>query len=219
MKNGRKWCRTIPLDSLTANGYKAGGTHREEAIIQQKEKLQEIRMNVKVTGKQPNARMCFVCGTQNRFGLKSRFYELENGDTVALFQPAEEHQGYPGRLHGGLAATILDETIGRAIMALYPDNIWGVTVDFAMNLRKPVPLDREVKVVARITKDGKRFFEGSGEIVLEDGTVAISGKGRYLKMPIDKIADLDVDGGDWQVVQEANDPAAIDLPPKASAQD
>ncbi len=176
-------------------------------------------MNVKVTGKQPNARMCFVCGIENRFGLKSRFYDLENGETMAIFQPVREHQGYPGRLHGGIAASILDETIGRAIMPAYSNNVWGVTVEFSMRLRKPVPLDKEVRVIGRITKDGKRFFEGSGEIVLEDGSVAIAGKGRYLKMPIDKIADLDVDGGEWQVVKEMNDPTVIDLFPIADESD
>jgi acyl-coenzyme A thioesterase PaaI-like protein len=170
-------------------------------------------MKVRVTGKQPNAKMCFVCGIENKFGLKSRFYELENGETMAIFQPAEEHQGYPGRLHGGLAATILDETIGRAIMPAYSHTIWGVTVDFSMRLRKPIPLDREVRVIGRITKDGKRFFEGSGEIVLEDGSVAIAGKGRYLKMAIEKIADLDVEGGAWKIVKEKRDPVEVEFCP------
>jgi len=172
-------------------------------------------MKIKVTGKQPNSKMCFVCGIENKYGLKSRFYELENGEIMAVFQPAAEHQGYPGRLHGGLAATILDETIGRSIMAAYSHDIWGVTVDFSMRLRKPVPLDREIRVIGRITKDGKRFFEGSGEIVLEDGSVAIAGKGRYLKMAIDKIADFDVEGGAWQVVIEKKDPVVIELFPTA----
>jgi acyl-coenzyme A thioesterase PaaI-like protein len=168
-------------------------------------------MKIKVTGKQPNSKMCFVCGVENKFGLKSRFYELENGELMAVFRPAEEHQGYPGRLHGGLAATILDETIGRAIMSAYSHDIWGVTVDFSIRLRKPVPLDREIRVFGRITKDGKRFFEGSGEIVLEDGSVAISGEGRYLKMAIDKIADFDVEGGEWRIIKETQDPAVIDF--------
>jgi acyl-coenzyme A thioesterase PaaI-like protein len=172
-------------------------------------------MKVRVTGKQPNAKMCFVCGVENKYGLKSRFYELENGETMAIFQPAEEHQGYPGRLHGGLAATILDETIGRAIMPAYSQNIWGVTVDFSMRLRKPVPLDREVRVIGRITKDGKRFFEGSGEIILEDGSVAIAGKGRYLKMTIEKIGDLDVEGGAWQILKEKSDPVEVEFCPAA----
>jgi acyl-coenzyme A thioesterase PaaI-like protein len=171
-------------------------------------------MRVRITKRQPNSKMCFVCGLQNRFGLKSRFYELENGEIMAVFQPSIEHQGYPGRLHGGIAATILDETIGRAIMQRYSDNIWGVTVDFSMRLRKPVPLDREVRVVGRIVSDGKRTFEGSGEILLADGTVAIEGKGKYLKMDIGKIADFDHQEQEWRVATSTDDPEAVDLPGK-----
>ncbi len=167
-------------------------------------------MKIKVIGKQPNSRMCFVCGTENKFGLKSRFYELEDKELMALFTPEEEHQSYPGRLHGGLAATILDETIGRAIMVLYSANIWGVTVNFSMRLRKPIPLDDEIRVVGRITRDGKRFFEGSGEILLPDGSVAIEAEGKYLKMDIEKIADFDVDGGDWFVVDHPEDPETVE---------
>lgn len=161
--------------------------------------------------KQPNSKMCFVCGLENAFGLKSRFYELENNEIMAVFQPSAEHQGYPGRLHGGIAATILDETIGRAIMINYSNNIWGVTVDFSMRLRKPVPLDQEIRVVGRIVSDGKRTFEGSGEILLEDGSVAIEGKGKYLKMDIEKIADFDHEGEQWRVVADADDPETVIL--------
>jgi hypothetical protein len=52
-------------------------------------------------------------------------------------------------------------------------------------------LDREVRALARITRDSSRLFEGSGEIVLEDGTVAVEAVGKYMKMSIDKIADGD----------------------------
>lgn len=155
--------------------------------------------------------MCFGCGLDNSFGLKSRFYELETGELLAVFQPAKQHQGYPGRLHGGLAATILDETIGRAIMISHADNIWGVTVEFSMRLRKPIPLDKEVRVLARITEDSKRFFEGCGEIILEDGVVAVEGKGRYLRMDINKIADFDVDEQQWRVVNMPEDPKVIEI--------
>lgn len=153
--------------------------------------------------------MCFCCGLENRFGLKSRFYELETGELLAVFQPANEHQGYPGRLHGGLAATILDETIGRAIMIARSDSLWGVTVEFSMRLKQPVPLDREIRVLARVLRDGKRLFEGSGEIVLPDGHVAVQGQGRYLKMDIEKIADFDIEEQQWRVEEAENDPQSI----------
>jgi acyl-coenzyme A thioesterase PaaI-like protein len=171
-------------------------------------------MHVKVTKKQPNSRMCFVCGMNNSFGLKSRFYELEDGQLMAIFQPEDEHQGYPGRLHGGIAATILDETIGRAIMVAHSGNIWGVTIDFSMKLRKPVPMDGEIRVLARIVSEGKRSFLGEGKLILADGQVAVEGKGKYLKMDIEKIADFDHQGEDWQVVPLPDDPEFIEIEKK-----
>ncbi len=166
---------------------------------------------IQVTAKQHNSKMCFACGLANRFGLKSRFYELESGELLAMFNPAEEHQGYPGRLHGGLAATILDETIGRSIMMTNSDSIWGVTIDFSMRLRKPVPLDKEIRVLAQITHEDKRFFNGKGAILLPGGVVAVEAEGRYLKMDINKIADFDVEEQQWQVVHLPDDPTSVVL--------
>ena len=166
---------------------------------------------VNIVRKQPNSKMCFVCGLKNNFGLKSRFFELESGELLALFQPAEEHQGYPGRLHGGLAATILDETIGRSIMITTSDTIWGVTVEFSMRLKKPVPMDGEIRVVARTLNENKRFFEGSGEILLPDGNIAVQATGRYLKVDIDQIADFDMEEQEWGVVIRGDDPETVTI--------
>lgn len=164
----------------------------------------------RVTGKQENSKMCFICGLKNRFGLYTSFYETENGQLIAVFKPRQEHQGYPGRLHGGIAAAILDETIGRAVNT-GKSGIWGVTLDFNIKYKKPVPLSREVKAVGRINKENSRIFEGSGEIVLEDGTVAVEGSGRYLKMPIEKIADFDLEENEWKVVISEEDPEVIEI--------
>lgn len=169
-------------------------------------------MKVKVTGKQPNSKDCFVCGLSNGFGLKSRFYELENGELMARFFPADEHMSYPGRMHGGISAAILDETIGRAIINNQRTDLWGVTLEFSMRFRKPVPLDQEVVVRARITEENKRTFEGTGEIVLSDGSVAVEGKGRYLKMGLSSITDIDFAGEQWQVIEQDDDPLEVDLP-------
>ncbi len=168
-------------------------------------------MKVRVIAKQPNSKMCFVCGLANDFGLKSRFYELENKEIMAVFIPADEHQSYPGRLHGGIAAAILDETIGRAALKHKASDFWGVTVDFSMKFRKPVPLDREIKVIARVTQENKRTFEGTGEIILADNSVAVEGKGRYLKMDLSRITEFDFEGEEWQVIDESEDPAEIIL--------
>ena len=168
-------------------------------------------MSTKVTGKQHNSRMCFVCGLKNLAGLKASFYEVEGDQLVALFTPCEQHQGYPGRLHGGLAATILDETIGRA-MNINQDEIWGVTVEFSVRYKKPVPLDQELRVVGRITNQRSRIFEGTGEILLPDGQVAVEGHGKYIKLPLEQIADFDYEEQDWKAVLKDSDPKEIELP-------
>jgi len=169
-------------------------------------------MRVKVLKKHPNSKMCFVCGIENAFGLKSNFYELEDGQFMAVFKPAEEHQGYPGRLHGGVAATILDETIGRAIMVAGADNIWGVTIDLSLKYRKPVPLDEEVRVLAKVVSDKKRYFLAEGKIILADGSIAVTGQGKYLKMDIEKIADFDHEGEEWRVLSDDDDPEYVEIP-------
>jgi acyl-coenzyme A thioesterase PaaI-like protein len=58
--------------------------------------------------KQPNSRMCFVCGIENPIGLHLSFYTDDEGCCIARFQPKPEHQGSPGHLHGGIISTLLD---------------------------------------------------------------------------------------------------------------
>ncbi len=165
-------------------------------------------MDRKVTGAQNVSRMCMVCGRDNPWSLKARFYELDSGELLGIFQPLEQHQSYPGRLHGGIASAALDETIGRAIAVGDPD-AWGVTVELTMRFRKPVPLDQEIRAVARITRDAGRLFEGTGEIVLPDGTVAVSAAGKYMRLPIEDIAQGDFSAEWFPDVREA--PDRVDL--------
>ncbi|MCE5329103.1 PaaI family thioesterase [bacterium] len=166
----------------------------------------------KVTGKQSNSKMCFVCGLKNKFGLKAYFYETDKNELVALFKPCQEHQGYPGRLHGGIAAAILDETIGRTITIGQKDEIWGVTLEFNIKYKKPIPLDEEIKVIAKLTEGNRRIFTGTGRIVLSGGEVAATAEGKYIKLPIDKIADFDKALNEWQIIESETDPAAIEIP-------
>ena len=158
--------------------------------------------------------MCLVCGRDNPFGLHARFYELAPDEPAAagagegsaappagpellgIFAAREEHQSYPGRLHGGVSSAILDETIGRAIL-LHQRDIWGVTVEFSVRFRRPLPLDDEIRCVARITRDTSRLFEGTGEIVLPDGTVAAEASGKYLKQTLADITDGDFAEREW----------------------
>jgi uncharacterized protein (TIGR00369 family) len=151
-------------------------------------------MKKKILHKQYISEMCFCCGINNDLGLKAEFYELEDGQVVAIFDPKEAYQSYPQRLHGGISATILDETLGRAILVLEPDT-WGVTAELNLRYKKPVPLGQPLRVLGRVTKNSHRLFIASGEIILPNGEIAVTAEGKYVKLDLNKITDLDsVDG-------------------------
>jgi uncharacterized protein (TIGR00369 family) len=168
-----------------------------------------MAMARKVVRKQHNSNMCFVCGRHNAAGLQASFYEMDDGCLVCLFTPQEEHQSYPGRLHGGIASTILDETIGRAIMIGSGGDVWGVTLELTVEYKKPVPLGVELRIVGRVSEQNSRFFSGSGEILLPDGEVAVIARGRYMKVPIEKIAEFDEAEFGWAVVPADGDPESF----------
>lgn len=164
----------------------------------------------KVIRKQISSNMCFICGIHNQAGLNIRFYETENNEVVCRFIAKEEHQSYPGRLHGGIASTVMDELIGRTIQLIEPD-AWGVTCDLSIKYKKPVPLETELLAKARYTKYSHGLLFAEGEIYLPDGTVAVTASGRYLKMPLDKILN---EGGnndheEMFVVENEEDPEYI----------
>jgi uncharacterized protein (TIGR00369 family) len=169
-------------------------------------------MRHKITRKQYNSKLCFICGLKNNSGLQASFYETENGELVATFTPTLEHQSYPGRLHGGVASAILDETMGRAILVGNDKEIWGITVELTVSYKKPIPLEVELRVVGRISEENSRFFHGTGEILLPGGEVAVTARGKYLKAPLEKIADFDRDENEWAVVECENDPESIEIP-------
>lgn len=156
--------------------------------------------------KQPNSHNCAICGLLNEGGVQATFYDTVSEDgqpeVLARFVTRSVHQGYPDRLHGGIAAGILDETIGRAINAGNEDGeptIWGVAIELSTRYLKPVPLDTPLTARGRITRDRRRVFSGSGEIYLPDGTVAVTAEAIYARVPAEKVSTVDPSTLGWQV--------------------
>ncbi len=86
-----------------------------------------------------------------------------------------------------------------------------MTIRFTTRFKKPIPLDDEIRVIGRIDKVTNRYFEGTGEILLKDGSVAVEAQGKYIKLPIEEIADFDIDEQEWQVVPSADDPESVEI--------
>lgn len=140
---------------------------------------------------QPSYRHCFVCGKDNPIGLKARFHQ-RGEQVVTHFTPGPEHQGYPGRMHGGVAGALLDETIGRVG---FIHGFWTFTIKFEVKYRKPIPLGQEITVVGEMTRDRGRVIEARGRVLLADGSLAVEGCGQFIKLRTEELRALEEEIG------------------------
>ena len=148
--------------------------------------------------KQPNSRMCFVCGLENEAGLKAKFYSEGEGKVRVEWTAPDRYQGYPGHLHGGISAALLDEVAGRTVLGVTAFRFF-VTMKMELRYRKPVPTGVPLIIRGELVKDRGRFVEARGTIHLPDGTVAVEAEVLVAEAP-EKIAEgTDLDRIGWRV--------------------
>ncbi|HUW63713.1 MAG TPA: PaaI family thioesterase [Spirochaetia bacterium] len=87
---------------------------------------------------------CFACSPQNEYGLHLSF-EFEGEICRTRFVPQERYQGWTGFTHGGILATVLDETMAQW---LWHKDIVAMTAEMEVRFIKAVPVGREVVVTA-----------------------------------------------------------------------
>ena len=111
-------------------------------------------------------------------------WSKEPPGVVSTFTPSPSHRGRPGILHGGLAATVLDETM--AALGIVLDGIPTVTATLSVRYRQPVPLDgRPLRTEAwrDSRRAARRVQEVHGHLLLPDGTVAVEASGLFVRVP------------------------------------
>jgi acyl-coenzyme A thioesterase PaaI-like protein len=126
--------------------------------------------------KQPNSRMCFVCGLQNPVGLRLAFYEDRESDPKRVCAEVvipDQYQGYPGVAHGGILAAVLDEVAGRAtLIDGGPDDLF-MTLKMALKYRLPTPTETPLTGVGWITRRRGTRAQAHSELRLPDGRVSV----------------------------------------------
>lgn len=135
----------------------------------------------------------------NIAGLKVRFYETEDNGILAYFTPGAIHADDAGNLHTAAISAVMDEAMGRAIMIPHADKIWGVTAELSFKFLHPAPVGVGLRVTGRIIDEKSRVFEGTGELLLPDGAVAVEGYGRYVKLDMVTLGGFDPVGEAWYV--------------------
>ena len=101
----------------------------------------------------------------------SWYNNTEAGRVEATVSVPERFNGYPGIVHGGIVAAILDEAAGRTLMLDGDfDNLF-VTVKLDITFRRPTPTETPLTVVAWMTNRGKRKMKVAAQLKLADGSV------------------------------------------------
>jgi acyl-coenzyme A thioesterase PaaI-like protein len=148
--------------------------------------------------KQANSRQCFVCGVENPFGLHLKFYEEEPGRVSAVITVPEHFQGYPGVVHGGIIAAMLDEVSGRTMLRGDPPR-WMVTAKLDIRYRKPVPTETKIYLEGRAKEDNGKVAVVTGTIFSADRTILAESEAVMVNLP-GKLAEQAAFGPeDWKV--------------------
>jgi uncharacterized protein (TIGR00369 family) len=100
-----------------------------------------------------------------------RFHDNGETEVVSKFTVPEHYQGYPGIVHGGVLAAMLDEVVARVSMIGDPHHFM-MSVKLAILYRHPVPVSTPLKVVGKIVRLRGRLGKAEGKIYLPDGSLA-----------------------------------------------
>ncbi|MFH1003762.1 MAG: PaaI family thioesterase [Chloroflexota bacterium] len=110
--------------------------------------------------------LCFGCGQRNPIGLKLQF-QWDGQTARAEFTPQPYHQGWPGIVHGGVLACLVDEAFGWA--SVYAGTNC-VNARMEMRLKRPARVGEPLVVTGTITDNKRKLLPARAELCLTDGT-------------------------------------------------
>lgn len=133
---------------------------------------------------------CYACGQRNPYGLQMVFRRED--DTIACdFQPREEHQGFPGVIHGGIIAALFDEALNRTSM-LAEQPVWSMTGRLEVRYRRYVPYGPLLRIRASLNRQRGRMVQAIGTLTLADdeNVVLAEAQGTFMALSTDQLDTL-----------------------------
>jgi acyl-coenzyme A thioesterase PaaI-like protein len=129
----------------------------------------------------PHTPGCLVCGRENPHGLK---LDLQVDDATGIvrttFTPAAHHIGFPGVVHGGALATVIDEAMVWA--ATWAGKRFCLCGEMNLRYRKPAVVGQPVVVEARVELARGRLLQTSAVARSPDGTSYVVATGKYVPL-------------------------------------
>lgn len=128
---------------------------------------------------------CFGCGEANAHGLQLDFLLAADGTVVCPVAIPDRFEGHPGFLHGGIIATLLDETMSKAVRAR---GLTAMTRHLEVDYKRPVPSLKPIRMEGRVVRDEGRKHWVEATIFGEDGHALAQGKGLFIEARPEKSA-------------------------------
>lgn len=126
---------------------------------------------------------CFGCGEANPSGLQLDFLLAEDGTVVCPVSIPERFEGHPGFLHGGIIATLLDESMSKAVRAR---GLTAMTRHMEVDYRRPVPSCKPIRMEGRMLRSEGRKHWVEATIFDSAGNALAHGNGVFVEVRPDK---------------------------------
>ena len=161
-------------------------------------------MQTQTRKRQPNSHYCFICGMENPVGLHLHIYETVPGEVESAYIAPDHFQGYPGVLHGGTTAALIDEIAGRSLMGSDPmDPRFMFTAKLEVKYRKNVPIGKPLKILGKAGKSKARYAEAwAGIYDAETGELLAEGNVLLMDVPAEQFDGSRLNELGWKVYPE-----------------
>lgn len=124
-----------------------------------------------------NGYNCFACAPENNNGLKMEFFSDKN-DFWSEWMPKPQFDGWKGVTHGGIQATLMDETAEWLIFTKYGRS--AVTIELTSKYKKPLSsLAGPIKIKARELSLHRNIAEIKLEVYDADDILCSEGSGKF----------------------------------------
>ncbi len=111
---------------------------------------------------------------------------------------SDEYQGFPGIVHGGIIASMLDEAVCRVAM-IGDHHHFMMSVKLEVKYRHPVPTETPLKITGRIVKMRGRLGKAVGTVSLPDGTIAAEAEMTMADIPAEYVSEVDINALGWRI--------------------
>lgn len=122
-----------------------------------------------------------VPGPPLAYLIGMKLTKIDEGSVIVSLVPAEYHYNPLGVLHGGIAATLFDSSLGCAVQTLLPAGMLAPTLQLQVNYIRPVTVKTgQIYCSGQVVHPGKQTATAEGRMTDANGTLLAHATGTFV---------------------------------------